>query len=66
MRTRAPAQETCERISSTIGGSGAVAAYVIAGSAPMATATGTLRPHFAACARPCLCRCQCIPVVRSS
>ena len=36
------------------GGSGAVAAYVSAGSVPIATATGTVAPQASACARPCL------------
>ena len=63
MRIGLPRRNPANASSSTTGGSGAVAAYVSAGSPPTATATGMRRPHFAACTRPCLWRCQCIPAV---
>ena len=50
---------------------GGFAEYIVAGSAPIATATGIRPSGFAArarrkCSAPCFCVCQCIPVVRSS
>ena len=66
IRTGAPRRKPAKASSSTTGGSGALAAYVSAGSPPIATVTGTRRPHLAACARPCLWRCQCIAAVRAS
>ncbi len=51
-----------KRNSSTVGGRGALALYIVAGSAPNAIATG-IRSRRAAisrqCAAPTLWRCQC-------
>jgi hypothetical protein len=52
--------------SSTVGGSGALAEYIDAGSAPIAITTGIRLARSAIsrqCAAPTLCRCQCIASV---
>ena len=54
------------RNSSTVGGSGALAEYIDAGSAPIAMHTGIRSPRSAIsrqCAAPTLWRCQCIASV---
>ncbi len=56
-------RKPANRNSSTLGGRGAEAAYIEAGSAPSTMATGIFSPRAAiSCqwAAPTLCRCQCM------